>query len=121
MYDLSTYLGSYPRLNLGVGSMFQTVHQKPTTFPFRLLKYINLIISYLCGNNASQRLCRVSVICGKYTHPSAPERVIVKHCHLIVLQDCCTIRQYFVTLPPEKEYNRVIFTTSQRCITAKAH
>jgi len=64
-----TYLGSYPRLNLGVGSMFQTVHQKPTTFPFRLLNYINLIISYLCGNNASQRLCKVglSIICGKYT------------------------------------------------------
>src|SRR6218665_2422220 len=43
--------------------MFQTVHQKPTTFPFRLLKYINLIISYLCENNASQRLCRGSIIC----------------------------------------------------------
>src|SRR6218665_3553645 len=42
-----TYLGSYTRLNLGVRSMFQTVHQKPTTFPFRLLNYINLIISYL--------------------------------------------------------------------------
>src|SRR6218665_1354778 len=60
-YTILVLMWDHTPLEFGGGNMFQTVHQKPTTFTFRLLKYINLIIPYmyLRGNNASQRLCSV--------------------------------------------------------------